>query len=109
MEPTNFQIAVAMMIERNMSRRCANKYWVLKIQRQVTSVTWPIQFKSKLFITLSISTCSVGVRTLSLNQLSMALTESGRTTWLAMADFPAEEDEVVDLGLDSVLDFKTSS
>jgi hypothetical protein len=24
-EPTNFQIAVAMMIERNMSRRCAMK------------------------------------------------------------------------------------
>jgi hypothetical protein len=30
----------------------------------------------------------------------MALTESGRTKWLAVADFPAEENEVVDLGLD---------
>jgi hypothetical protein len=44
----------------------------------------------------------------------MALTESGRTTWLVVADFPAEEgpveeEEVVDLGLDPVLDFKTSS
>jgi hypothetical protein len=28
---------------------------------------------------------------------------------LAVADFPAEEDEVVDLGLDPLLDFKTSS
>jgi hypothetical protein len=37
------------------------------------------------------------------------LTESGRTTWLAVGDFSAEEDEVVDLDLDPLLDFKTSS
>jgi hypothetical protein len=41
-ENTNFQIAAAMMIERNMMRRCAmKKYWVLKIRQQVTRVTWP--------------------------------------------------------------------
>jgi hypothetical protein len=38
----------------------------------------------------------------------MDLTESGKTTWVVVADFPAEEDEVMDLGLVSVLDLKTS-
>jgi hypothetical protein len=39
----------------------------------------------------------------------MALIESGRTTWLVVGEFPVEEDEFVDLGLDPLLDFKTTS